>query len=84
MTLRSKVLLAINPFSPVNWIVAIILYFTLKKKLEREKATKSTPIKWGILVLTYLVILIPVYMVLCAVAKNIPPLRILALFCRAV
>lgn len=76
-----KVLFALNPISPPNWIVLVILYFTLLKKLKKDERTKKPYVKWPIFASVYLVIMIPVYYILCFIAQFIQPLRLIAFLC---
>lgn len=84
MTIKSQVLMSINPISPANILVFLILYFTLKKKLEKSEQTKNPLVKWSIMAIVYFVILIPVYMLLCFIAGLIPPLKLIAFVCDSV
>jgi len=76
--------MSINPVGPPNILVFLILYFTLKKKLEKNDKTKNKFIKWSIFAVVYFVILIPLYMLLCFAAGYIPPLRLLAFMCEVI
>lgn len=82
MGVGSKFLLALNPISPANWITLLILNFTVKKRLEKNKTTKNGFIKWPLFFLFYFMIMIPIYYVVCAISAFLPgPLRLLSLFC---
>ena len=84
MTILSKVLMSINPIGPPNILVFLILYFTLKKKLEKSEKTKKALVKWSIMAIIYFVIMIPLYMLLCFAAGYVPPLKLLAFMCEIV
>ena len=76
----SKVILAINPVSPLNWIVALLIYYTLYKQyIKKQKVNKY--LKWAVSFTIYLFITIPIYMTACFLAGYIPPLKLFALFC---
>lgn len=77
----TKVLFALNPVSPPNWFVFIILYLTLLKKLKNDDRTKKPYVKWPIFAVVYLMIMVPLYYILCFVAQFVPPLRLIAFLC---
>lgn len=79
--IMSKIMFSLNPISPINWLVFIILFFTLKPKLEKNDKTKNKLIKWPLFIGVYMLIMIPVYFVFCMIAGVIPPLKMIAAIC---
>ena len=43
MGLKGKLFMAANPIAPVNWVIIVCLWFTVKKKLDEIEAIKSIP-----------------------------------------
>ena len=76
----SKILLALNPVSPANWLVLLCVYCMIYKQyIDKQKFNKY--IKYGSAFFIYMILTIPIYMILCMAAGYIPPLRLFALFC---
>ena len=71
----------IIPFFPPNIIVFLILYFTLKKKLEMNN--KLSKYKWIIFFIVYYLITILIWIMMCTIASNFStgPLAIIYKFC---
>ena len=76
----SKILLSINPVSPLNWIVALIVYVSIYLNFIKKQAINQN-MKYIFAFIVYMILTIPIYMMACALANYIPPLRLLALFC---
>ena len=69
------------PFFPPNIIVFLILYFTLKKKLEENDTLSKY--KWVVFFCVYYLITILIWLTMCQIASNFStgPLAIIYKFC---
>ena len=69
------------PFFPPNILIFLILYFTLKKKLEKNN--KLSEYKWFIFFCVYYLITIFIWLIMCKIASNFTtgPLAIIYKFC---
>lgn len=81
-TILGLSILVLNPISPLNWITALILYFSMVRK--KKKDDKLIYLKaLGI----YLAVLIPIYLLMCIITQMIPsmtpPFIFLGLLCNA-
>jgi len=80
MSILSKILMTMNPIGPLNWIVGLILYFKVKKKLQKDDKKKW--MAWPVFFLLYMIILIPLYYAFCAMSASLPgPLKLISAFC---
>ena len=60
-------LMVLNPIAPLNWITALILYFSMvrKKKSDKLRYLKALGL--------YLLVLIPIYFLMCLFVQALPP-----------
>ena len=71
MGLGGKVLMTVNPISPVNWLLLCCFYFCVKKQIDDNSTVKKVPFgAWMVTLSSCMCSGFMVYTVLCSI---LPP-----------